>query len=472
MELRSILRALARSWPVVAFCTLLGAGSGWAVTASTTPVYEARTQLFVSASAGRGTAELNQGSSFSVARVQSYAAIVTSRQVTDTVVQELGLPFTADQLAGRITAQAPAGTVLVDITVSDEDPERSAAVANEVARRFSRVVEELETPVGSKRSPVRLGITETAAVPGEPVSPSPGLNLSAGVLAGLLIGSGIAVARQVCDTTVNNVTALAELTGLPVLGAIPFDKSATRRTDTMSTAAHSARAEAFRHLRTNLQFAQIGERPRIVIVTSSLAGEGKTSTAINLALALTETGISTVLVDGDLRRPRVAQAFGLVQDAGLTSVLIGRAGVDEVMQQAAGALNVLTSGPVPPNPAELLASKRMGEVLGELAQRYEAVIVDSAPLLPVADTVGLGPLAQGALLVVRAGKTPRDRIRAAADSLHAVGARTLGTVLSMTPQPRNRAYGYGYGYGVGEPVPPLPAPRPRTTVTVPLSGSE
>ncbi|MFC9245977.1 polysaccharide biosynthesis tyrosine autokinase [Streptomyces sp. NPDC057136] len=468
MNLRTILRALTRRWPIVVVFTLLGVAAGWAATASTPPVYEARTQLFVSASTGEGSAELNQGSSFSVARVQSYAAIVTSRQVTDAVVHELDLPFRSDELAGRITAQAPMGTVLVDITVSDGDRRRAAKIANEVATQFSRVVEELEMPAGGQQSPVRLGVTETAAVPTGPVSPNPGLNLAVGLLAGLLLGAGIATAREASDTTVSDVTALAEITGLPVLGAIPFDKSAARQSDTMTTATHSARAEAFRHLRTNLQFAQIGERPRVVVVTSSLASEGKTSTAINLALALAETGTSTVLVDGDLRRPRVARAFGLVQDAGLTSVLIGRADVDDVMQQAPGSLHVLTSGPVPPNPAELLASERMGEILRELSERYEAVIVDSAPLLPVADTVGLGPRAHGALLVVRAGKTPSDRIRAAADSLQAVGTRTLGTVLSMAPQ--SKAGGYGYeSVGVTQ---AKVTPRPRAAVTAPLGRRE
>lgn len=188
-------------------------------------------------------------------------------------------------------------------------------------------------------------------------------------------------------------------------------------------------------------------------MTSSVPGEGKTNTAVNLALSLAEAGLSTCLVDGDLRRPCVASTFGLVQDAGLTTVLIGQARIEDVMQQAGGRLSVLASGAVPPNPTELLASARMEEVLRELADTYEVVIVDTAPLLPVADTLGLASFAQGALLVVRAAKTSREQVRTAAESLDRVSVRILGTVFNMAPAPRGSGYGTYGSYGE------LPAPR-------------
>jgi capsular exopolysaccharide synthesis family protein len=205
-------------------------------------------------------------------------------------------------------------------------------------------------------------------------------------------------------------------------------------------------------LRTNLQFSQVDDPPRLIVVTSSVPGEGKTGTAVNLALSLAEAGVSVCLVDADLRRPCVAPTFGLVRDAGLTTVLIGQARLADVMQQVAGGLSVLTSGAVPPNPTELLASARMTEVMRELADTYEVVIIDTAPLLPVADTVGLASLAQGTLLVVRAARTRRDQVRTAAESLERVGVRLLGTVFSMAPVLKGGRYGYR-SYGE------LPAPR-------------
>ncbi|MET8451257.1 polysaccharide biosynthesis tyrosine autokinase [Streptomyces sp. NPDC005209] len=465
MDLHGFLKAIARRWPVVVVCLVLAIGAALAATGLSTPVYESRTQLFVATRTSEDTAQLNQGQSFSQARVQSYASIVTTRQVTAPVVKKLGLRTTPEELASRITAVAPLNTVLIDITVRDTVPQRAARIANAVAERFSAVVERLETPKRTVLrpgkgdaddappvSPVSLGITQEAVAPIDPVSPRPLLNLAAGVLGGLLLGAGLVALRETLDTTLKTSEALGEFTALPGLGTIPYDRNAPRQ-PLVSADVRSNRAEAFRKLRTNLQFSQVDDPPRIIVVTSSVPGEGKTNTAVNLALSLAEAGVSTCLVDADLRRPCVAGTFGLVRDAGLTTVLIGRARIEDVMQQAEGRLSVLASGAVPPNPTELLASARMGEVLCELADTYEVVIVDTAPLLPVADTVGLASLAQGALLVVRAAKTSRDQVRTAAESLNRVGVRVLGTVFNMAPVPRGNRYGSYGSYGE------LPAPR-------------
>lgn len=452
-------------------CLVLAIGSALTVTTVSDPVYEARTQLFVATRTGENTLDLNEGQTFSQARVQSYAEIVRTRQVTAFVVKQLRLRTTPEELASQITAVVPLKTVLIDVTVRDVAPRRAAHIANAVAKRFSAVVEQLETPkrpVSSMSparddrakgaapvppvSPVSLGVTEEAVAPTSPTSPRPLLNLAAGVVGGLLLAAGLVALRETLDTTFKTSEALGAFVALPGLGTIPFDRNAPKQA-LVDADEHSTRAEAFRKLRTNLQFSQVDDPPRIIVVTSSVPGEGKTSTAMNLARSLAEAGVSTCLVDGDLRRPCVAPAFGLVQDGGLTTVLIGQARVEEVMQQVAGGLSVLASGPVPPNPAELLASARMEEVLRELADLYDVVIVDTAPLLPVADTVGLASLSQGALLVVRAGRTNRDQVRTAAESLERVGARVLGTVFSMAPVPSGGRYGAYGEYGE------LPAPR-------------
>ncbi|MFF4208645.1 polysaccharide biosynthesis tyrosine autokinase [Streptomyces sp. NPDC001796] len=489
MDLHGFLKALARRWPTVVLCLVLGVGAALGATILSTPVYEARTQLFVATRTGDDSTQLNQGQSFSQARVQSYAEIVTTRQVTGPVVKQLGLRSTPEELASRITAVAPLNTVLIDITVRDTAPQRAARIANAVAERFISVVERLETPkrpVVTKQSkknrpgvddapvsPVSLGVTQEAVAPVVPVSPRPLLNLGAGVLCGLLLGAGLVALREMLDTTFKTGEALGEFVSLPALGTIPYDRNAPRR-PLVSTDGHSKRAEAFRKLRTNLQFSQVDDPPRIIVVTSSVPGEGKTNTSVNLALSLAEAGVSTCLVDGDLRRPSVASTFGLVQDAGLTTVLIGQARIEDVIQEVAGGLSVLASGAVPPNPTELLASARMKEVLHELADVYEVVIVDTAPLLPVADTVGLASLTQGALLVVRAAKTTREQVRTAAESLERVGVRVLGTVFSMAPVTRAGRYGrYGaYGYGsYGElPAPRASAPRAQAPAGASVTG--
>ncbi|CAL9677871.1 hypothetical protein SUDANB105_08182 (plasmid) [Streptomyces sp. enrichment culture] len=468
MDLHGFLKALARRRPTVVACLALAIGAALASTLLSTPVYEARTQLFVATRTSEDTTQLNQGQSFSQARVQSYASIVNTRQVTEQVVRALQLQTTPEELASRITARAPLNTVLIDIFVRDTEPERAARIANAVAKRFSTVVERLETPglPAEERpleksiaaphpppaSPVSLGVTQDAVAPTAPVSPRPLLNLGVGALAGLLLGMGLVVLRETLDTTFKSSEALGEFTSLPGLASIPYDRNASQD-PLVSIDGHSKRAEAFRKLRTNLQFSQVDDQPKIIVVTSSMPGEGKTNTAMNLALSLAEAGVSTCLVDADLRRPCVAATLGLVQDAGLTTVLIGQVCLEDVMQQFGEGLSVLASGPVPPNPTELLASTRMREVLRELASTHEVVIVDSAPLLPVADTVGLSPLAHGALLVVRATVTRRDQVRASMESLDRVGVRVLGTVFNMARVPKGDCYGSYSGYGE------LPAPR-------------
>ncbi|MDL5206284.1 polysaccharide biosynthesis tyrosine autokinase [Streptomyces sp. ALI-76-A] len=478
LDLQGFLKALARRWPTVVVCLFLAVGAALAVTSVSTPVYEARTQLFVATRTGENTIDLNEGQTFSQARVQSYAEIVTTRQITAPVVKQLRLRTTPEELASRITADVPLKTVLIDITVRDTAPRRAARIANAVAERFSSVVEQLETPkrpvpstrpeTGDKAeddtpvppvSPVSLGVTEEAVAPTSPTSPRPLPNLAAGVVGGLLFAAGLVALRETLDTTFKTSEALGAFLALPGLGTIPYDRNAPRQ-PLVSADGHSKRAEAFRKLRTNLQFSQVDDPPRIIVVTSSVPGEGKTNIAMNLARSLAETGVSTCLVDGDLRRPCVAPAFGLIQDGGLTTVLIGQARIEDVMQQVDGGLSVLASGAVPPNPAELLASARMEEVLRELTDMYDIVIVDTAPLLPVADTVGLASFSQGALLVVRAGRTNRDQVRTAAESLERVGARVLGTVFSMAPVPKGGCYGRYGAYGqYGE----LPAPRTSAT---------
>ncbi|WBO64903.1 polysaccharide biosynthesis tyrosine autokinase [Streptomyces camelliae] len=450
MDLGGFLKALARRWLSVTALTLLGLGAGIAFTAYSTPRYQAGSQIFVSTRTASDITALNQGSAFSQARVQSYADIISSPLIAAPVVRQLGLDMTPAQLAGHISASVKLNTVLIDITVTDTSPARSAMIANFVAREASRQLVSLETPPGQKAAPVNIGITRNAQPPTTPISPKPLLNGAAGLLAGLVAGVALAVLRDTLDTTLHTSHALAEATRLATLGGIPYDKRAPGSPLAAGSAAYGARAEAFRLLRTNLQFAQVDRKPRVIMVTSALPGEGKTNTAANLALSLAETGGKVCLVDADLRNPCVAKNFGLVQDAGLTSVLIGQATADEVLQECGEhGLLVLTSGPMPPNPAELLSSDRMRQILEGLAESFDTVVVDSAPLLPVADTVGLAPAVDGTVLVVRARRTPAERAKAAVDALHSVNAPVLGAVLSMVTV-KHKGYGYGYGYGYGQ----------------------
>lgn len=450
MDLRDYLRVLARRWRVMAVLTLLGTGLGALTTYMATPEYQAGTTLFVSMHDQTDTSQLNQGNVFIQARVQSYAEMAASPLVTRPVVKALKLPVSPEQLASRITATAGLDTVLVRISVTDTEPIRAARISNAVAERFAEMVSGLERPAGSKTSPVKLSVTQPATTPGAPISPRPLVNLAFGLLCGIVLGIGCAVLRESLDTSVRTRQALADLVpgadGPPVLGSIVHDSHNARQLVAAREDVHGLRAEGFRQLRTNLRFVDVDRPPKVIAVTSALPGEGKTSVAVNLAAALAESGAKVCLVDTDLRRPTAARALGLVADAGLTTCLIGQAHVQQVLQSA-GTFTVLTSGPVPPNPAELLGSEQFGTVLSTLSEEFDSIVIDTSPVLPVADTSVMAPVVDGYVLVVRAARTGRSQVVAALDALRRGGTPVLGTVLNMAPtKGEGKAYGYAYTY--------------------------
>lgn len=205
-----------------------------------------------------------------------------------------------------------------------------------------------------------------------------------------------------------------------------------------------AASEAFRVLRTNLQFMGLDRPLKRILVTSAIPGEGKTTVAANLAVVFAQAGTSVCLVDADLRRPRVAKLFGVENGQGLSNLVVGQGELDQVLQPAPVAgLSLLPSGPVPPNPAELLGSVRMGALLEELCDRFDVVVMDSPPVLSVTDAAVLAPKVDGAILVAEAGRVARQQVAQARGALQAVNARVLGTVLTgLQPQRREGYYYY------------------------------
>jgi len=427
---------------------MLSIGAAAAYTAQQTPVYSADTQLFVAvSSADPNLAQLSEGSTFIQQRVKSYAAVVTSAQVLDPVIQELRLPTTAAGLAGHVSVDTPLDTVLLNLSVSDSDPVRAADIANAIARQFPVFVAALEAPNDQTESLVKLSVTKPATVPGAPVSPKRPLNLALGLLLGLGLGVGAAVLRETLNTSVSGAMDVEKLTGAIPLGLVPYDSDAGKH-PLIDADRHGPRAEAFRTLRTNLQFADVDHPPRVIVITSPLPSEGKTTSACNLALTLAVGGASVILVDGDLRKPAVGRYLGISSAAGLTSVLAGRHDLrDVVVSYGRETLSVLPSGPIPPNPSELLGSQQMSDVLTTLADRYDIVIVDAPPLLPVTDAAVLASAADGAVLVLRHGKSRHEEAQRAIETLTAVKAKLLGTVLNFAPTRHRRGSYDGYGYG-------------------------
>ena len=251
---------------------------------------------------------------------------------------------------------------------------------------------------------------------------------------------------------------LRELTGAPNLGFIAFDPRTPKRPLTVHEDPQSPRSEAFRQLRTNLQFVDVDQPRKVVVVTSSLPAEGKSTTLANLAIALASAGQRVAVVEADLRRPMLAELLGLDRSVGLTSVLAGRVEVSHAIQHWSGGVDVLASGPLPPNPSELLASGQMASLVAQLREEYDAVLIDTPPLLPVTDAAAVAPASDGVILVCRYKTTKRDQLRTAVQAVRSASAPVLGTVFTMVPVSGPRAYAqYNASYRTQ-----LPALQPPT----------
>ena len=257
-------------------------------------------------------------------------------------------------------------------------------------------------------------------------------NLNLAVVLGLLLGLGLALIRDLRDTTIKGKKDCAEVTDATVLGGITFDSEATRRPLVDPSDPHSPRSEAFRTLRTNLKFVDAANQPRSIVLTSSVPGEGTTTTAANLAITMAASGAQVCVIEGDLLRPRLLEYLSMDGSLGLTDVLIGEADLSAVLQQfATTSVYVVSSGSVPPNPSELLGSAAMIEILRELESRFDVVIIDAPPLQSAADAAVLSAIAGGTLVVVGSGRVDRDSLARSLQSLDGVKGHVLGLVLNF-----------------------------------------
>ncbi|GAA4267300.1 polysaccharide biosynthesis tyrosine autokinase [Frondihabitans peucedani] len=455
MELSDIAHLLRKGKWFIFSLAIIGLALATAYTVAAPKTYQSSTSVYVSVRAeGSTTAyEVGQGSGAAAQKVKGYLNVVRSSIILDPVIKNLGLATSSTALAGQLVVTAPNDANLIRISVTDDSPERAANIADAVAASLKTVAtEQLDPGTDGNESPVALSVTEPAVAPEHPASPNLRLNLGLGLVSGLGLGLGAAFLRSALDNRIRSARDVETLTDTPILGALGLLPDADKAPLIVRDAPRSPRTESFRALRTNLQFVGPRAESRSFVITSAMPSEGKTTATTNLAIALAEAGSRVLLVDADLRRPRVADIMGLEGGAGLSDILIGRAEIDDVIQPwGRGGLTVLPAGSVPPNPSELLGSEAMRALLETLAADYDVVLLDAPPLLPVTDAAVMSTLTTGVLVVAAANRTRTHQLSSALDDLERIGSRALGVILTMMPTKEADAYGYGAYYG-GDPM--------------------
>ncbi|MEJ6542244.1 polysaccharide biosynthesis tyrosine autokinase [Brachybacterium paraconglomeratum] len=459
MELQQYLTILKERWSTAAIAAVLVLAVVSTLTLTRTPTYTATNRVFVQTEAGSSVSERSSGVNFASQQIITYADLARTPIVLDPVIEELGLDLTADELADRISTTIPEDTLIIDITASSVDPEVASAIANATSESLRTQVSSLEAPTQEASaadaaaaaaegfeavpSTVELTVISAATVPSSPASPNIPRDLALGMLLALLAGLAAAVVRDFLDNRVRRPADIEALYDLPVIGSIPSVHSSENVALIAAQKPSSVQAEAYRELRTNLHFMLTADRMNTLLVTSSLSGEGKSSTAINLAQVLAQAGDRVLLVDADLRRPSLAAELGLERTVGLTTVLIGDVELDDVTQplETAG-LDVLTSGPIPPNPSELLGSEAMRSLLEAASEAYDYVVVDTAPLLAVTDAVALSRFVDGSLVVAQSDRVKKQQLGEALAKLDSVDARVLGVVVNNAPREVRDVYTY------------------------------
>lgn len=501
MELRRYADLVLRWLWLIVLCTLLAAGSAYIVSKSSVPVYSASATLLVDQSKQAMTDYTSIMTSERLS--QTYAEWLRKRPVLDETIRRLQLATTAEALAKVIKVLPVRNTQLLVVSVEDTDPARAAAIANllpEVFREQSsamqtqrfvsakasideqlaqvradiakaqdtagnttaaaRLVLDLQVSettltrsladirLEEARSTDNLFAIERAEAPIRPIRPRTAQNTLLAAVVGAMLAAGVAFLLEYLDDVLKNPDDVQNVLGLATLGAVPLIPEAASGNELAVTGEHMMAKESYRVLRTNLQFASVDRPLRTLLVTSPSPSEGKSLTAANLSIVLAQAGRQVILVDADLHRPRQHRIFKLPHNVGLTSALLDETGALDglLCESPVPGLQVMTSGQVPPNPAELLGSARMRELLAQLTSLADIVVIDSPPTMAVSDTAVLSGLVDGVLLVLDAGKTRRELALRALTGLRQVKAHVLGVVLNRMPSRGPGSYYYYYYY--------------------------
>jgi capsular exopolysaccharide synthesis family protein len=430
MDLGYLLPTVRRNLLLFSLFVLGGIAAGFLQYSVTPASYDSTTSV-IFLNHGTSVGDLADGRNFVQNIAPSYAQVARMSVVLDPVIRELGLDTTAAELSGRVTADLQPGGVVLDIGVTDSSADRAAKTANAIGAELPTSLAGL-SPQGTT-SYITVSTVASATVPVFPSSPRTVYSLVIGLLAGALLGLLVLALREAAGFwRVRTRQDVEHLTAEPILGSVVHDPLAAERPLPLATHPEDVRADNYRALQMNLVTVTAGARGCLV-VSSASPGEGRTSTAANLAVALARAGSSVVLVDADLRQPSLAPLFGLRPERGLASVLQGRLAPADAVQPwpdvPGQRLDIVDGGPPVEAPAKLLASSAMSGLLRDLRGRYDIVVVDAPPLADGQGGAEVAAHADRALVVVSSRRTPGRRLLQALRVLRSSGVWVAGIVL-------------------------------------------
>ncbi len=424
----------------IVVCLLGGLAGGYWFGYHGDPVYRATSRAIVGVSEARGLGEQIASAELTNNQIATYASVASSRSVAQRVIDDLSLTIPVDALQKDISAVVETNTQIVDITAIASTAASAQQIADAAVPALAA-----ELVVLQPDQPLRINavLLDDAPLPKHPSSPNPPLDITIGVILGLLGGLGLAGTIEALDRTVKNSAHGDVLFRAPLLAAVPQRRGPMV---VVSPGADRPESEPYRTLRTAIRFLRPDRPIKTLLVTSAGPGDGKTTTAANLATAIALSGERVVVLDADLRRAGLARAFGLEPSVGLTSLVLGTSSLTDALQHRDRNLDVLASGPLPPNPSEIVSSQLFNQVLQSLAEIADIVIIDAPPLLPVTDALAMAAQVDGVLLVARHGSTLRSAAGEARSKLDGIGANVVGYVLNAVPAREAQTYYTEYYY--------------------------
>ena len=452
MNIRFLRNIFLKNLGLLVVILLFSGGIATFVNVTSPEIYESGSYVFVSTPAsGLDISTLLVGSTFSESRVKSYAEIMTSPNTLQPVIDLLKLNITPQVLAKNVRTVAPIDTVLLQIFVRDGNPVKSATIANAIARQFAKTAAALEISPETGVSQVRVTPVKDAVPSQKPIEPKKrvnyGLSLVFSFVSVLLVG----FLRELFDSTVKNDDDVPS----DLLGVIDFDPTAKFSPVLGDGNSYSSRNEAMRQIRTNILEKSELNSIQVINVTSSISGEGKSTFCINLAETLTKTGLKVCLVEGDLRRPSISKYLNYKQPiagskSGLATILEDNSSISLKRQlnliierKSQISFDFISAGPPPQNPAELLLTDKMFQIIKLLRTEYDFVIIDSPPTLPVTDSRLINKFSDGVVILAKAGVVKKRQLATTLSFHQQVGASVIGFCINMAPI-KDPAQEYGY----------------------------